>query len=182
MSVSGSAGPRSPREIFLTFARIGLSGFGGVLFWIRRVLIQEKRWITDEELLEGLAIGQILPGPNVYNLSFMLGHRWFGLRGAFAAIGGLLAAPIVILVILGLLYRAYSDVAVLQHALRGMAAVAAGLLLASAVGMAATLPRRLVPWLFMLLAFAGVGLMRWPLIYVMAMLAPFAMYFAWRRQ
>jgi len=176
------AGPRGAREIFTTFARIGLSGFGGVLFWMRRVLIQEKRWVTDEDLLEGLAIGQILPGPNVYNLSFMLGHRWAGIAGAFAAVGGLLAAPIVILVALGLLYKAYSNVEILQHALRGMAAVAAGLLLASAVGMAAGLPRRLVPWLFMLLAFGGVGLMRWPLLYVMAALAPFAMYFAWRRR
>jgi chromate transporter len=177
-----SSAPRNAREIFLTFARIGLSGFGGVLFWMRRVLIQEKHWVTDEEMLEGLAIGQILPGPNVYNLSFMLGHRWAGLPGAFAAVGGLLAAPLVILVTLGLLYKAYSDVAILQQALRGMAAVAAGLLLASAVGMAATLPRRLVPWLFMLAAFGGVGLMRWPLLYVMAALSPFAMYFAWRRQ
>jgi chromate transporter len=176
-----SNGPAGPREIFTTFARIGLSGFGGVLFWMRRVLIQEKRWVTDEEMLEGLAIGQILPGPNVYNLSFMIGYRWFGLRGAFAAVGGLLAAPLVILVSLGLLYRAFSDVQVLQHALRGMAAVAAGLLLASAVGMAATLPRRLVPWLFMLLAFAGVGLMRWPLLYVMAALSPFAVFLAWRK-
>ena len=174
------AGPPSTRDVFLTFARIGVSGFGGVLFWMRRVLIQEKHWVTDEEMLEGLAIGQILPGPNVYNLSFMFGHRWFGLPGA--AVGGLLAAPIVILVTLGALYKAYSDVAILQHALRGMAAVAAGLLLASAVGMAAALPRRLVPWLFMLLAFGGVGIMRWPLLYVMAALAPFAMYFAWRRR
>ena len=182
MSDGSNAGPLSPRDIFLTFARIGLSGFGGVLFWMRRVLIQEKRWVTDEEMLEGLAIGQILPGPNVYNLAFMLGHRWFGLRGAFAAVAGLLAAPIVILVTLGLLYKAYSNVEILQHALRGMAAVAAGLLLASAVGMAVTLPRRLVPWLFMLLAFGGVGVMRWPLLYVMVVLAPFAMYFAWQRR
>lgn len=177
-----SAGPRNTREIFMTFARIGLSGFGGVLFWMRRVLIQEKRWVTDQEMLEGLAIGQILPGPNVYNLSFMIGYRFAGLHGAFAAVGGLLAAPLVILVSLGLLYKAYSDVLVLQQALRGMAAVAAGLLLASAVGMAATLPRRLVPWLFMLLAFAGVGIMRWPLLYVMAALSPFAVLLAWRRQ
>jgi chromate transporter len=176
------SGPRDARDIFLTFARIGLSGFGGVLFWMRRVLIQEKHWVTDEEMLEGLAIGQILPGPNVYNLTFMLGHRWAGLKGAFAAIGGLLAAPLAILVTLGLLYKAYSNVDVLQHALRGMAAVAAGLLLASAVGMVTTLPRRLVPWLFMLTAFGGVGLLRWPLLYVMAALAPFAMYFAWRQR
>src|SRR3954453_2149044 len=119
------AGPPSTCDVFLTFARIGLSGFGGVLFWMRRVLIQEKHWVTDEEALEGLAIGQILPGPNVYNLTFRLAYRWFGLRGAFAAISGVLAGPIVILVTLGLLYKAYAGVVILQHALRGMAAVAA---------------------------------------------------------
>ena len=182
MSVGEHEGPSSTRDIFLTFARIGLSGFGGVLFWMRRVLIQEKRWVTDQEMLEGLAIGQILPGPNVYNLSFMIGYRWSGLRGAFAAVGGLLAAPMVILIALGVLYRMYSNVPILQRALGGMAAVAAGLLLASALGMAATLPRRAIPWAFMLLAFAGVGLMRWPLLYVMAALGPFAVFLAWRKR
>src|SRR5512138_537495 len=173
--------PRSAREIFLTFARIGLSGFGGVLYWVRRIVVQEKRWVTDQELLEGLAIGQILPGPNVYNLTFMIGYRFAGLRGAFAAIAGLLAAPLVILVCLGLLYRSYSNVAILQRALGGMAAVAAGLLLANSISMAASLPRRVVPWLFMVLAFFAVGVLRWPLLYVMGALAPFAMLWAWRR-
>ncbi|MGQ0650872.1 MAG: chromate transporter [Betaproteobacteria bacterium] len=173
--------PRDVRDIFLTFARIGLSGFGGVLFWMRRVLIQEKRWLTDAELLEGLAVGQILPGPNVYNLSFMVGYRFAGARGGFAAVGGLLAGPLVILVCLGLLYRAWSSVPLLRGALGGMAAVAAGLLLASAVSMAAALPRRFLPWLFMMLAFTAVGVMRWPLLYVVAALAPFAIGLAWRK-
>ena len=177
-----SPGPRSTREIFLTFARIGLSGFGGVLFWMRRVLVQEKRWVTDEELLEGLAIGQIMPGPNVYNLSFMIGYRFFGVRGGFAAVGGLLAAPVVILVCLGLLYRVFSGVPVMHKALAGMAAVAAGLLLSSAVSMAAALPKRFVPWFFMVVAFVCVGVLRWPLLYVMLALSPFAIGLAWRRQ
>ena len=175
-------GPRGTREIFLTFARIGLSGFGGVLFWMRRVLVQEKKWVSDAELLEGLAIGQILPGPNVYNLSFMIGYRWAGARGAFAAVGGLLAAPVVILVGLGLLYRVFSAVPLVHNALAGMAAVAAGLLLSSAVSMAAALPKRVVPWLFMVIAFVAVGVMRWPLLYVIAGLAPIAVWIAWRRQ
>ena len=174
--------PRDVREIFLTFARIGLSGFGGVLFWMRRVLIQEKRWVTDAELLEGLAIGQILPGPNVYNLSFMVGYRFAGARGAFAAVGGLLAGPVVILVCLGLLYRIFSGVTVVHSALAGMAAVAAGLLLSSAVGMAIALPRRFAPWVFMVAAFVAVGVLRWPLLYVIGGLAPIAVGVAWRRQ
>jgi chromate transporter len=173
-------GPRNATEIFLTFARIGASGFGGVNFWIRRIIIQEKRWITDQEYLEGLAIGQILPGPNVYNLTVMLGYRYGGVRGAFAAVAGLLGVPLAILLALGVLYQYYGALPVLQRALGGMIAVAAGLLLANTLSLAAALPRRLRPWGFLVLAFAGVGVMRWPLLYVMAALAPFAMAAVWR--
>src|SRR5205814_2404245 len=140
---------KSARELFLTFTRIGASGFGGVNFWIRRVLIQEKRWITDEEYLEGLAIGQILPGPNVYNLTVMLGSRFGGLRGAFAATAGLVGAPLAFMVALGLLYQRYADVPILERALTGMTAVAAGLLLANAAGIATALPRKFLPWMFL---------------------------------
>ena len=175
-------GPRSATEIFLTFARIGASGFGGVNFWIRRVLIQEKRWITDEEYLEGLALGQILPGPNVYNLSLMLGYRFGGVRGAFAAIAGLVGVPLVSMVALGLLYQRYAEVPVLERALTGMTAVAAGLLLANVVGIASALPRKFLPWMFLALAFIGTGILRWPLLYVMAGLAPFALASAWKKR
>jgi len=174
-------GAPSAREIFLTFTRIGASGFGGVNFWIRRVLVQEKRWITDHEYLEGLALGQIIPGPNVYNLTVMIGYRFGGVRGAFAAIACLLGPPIAVLLALGLLYQRYSALPILQRALAGMSAVAAGLLLANAVSLAVALPRRARPWIFLVLAFAGVGIMRWPLLYVMGALAPFAMASVWRR-
>src|SRR3954462_3688903 len=99
---------RSAREIFLTFARIGASGFGGVNYWVRRILVQEKRWITDREYLEGLALRQILPGPNVYNLTVMIGYRFGGVAGAFAAVGGLLGVPLAGLLVLGLLSSRYS--------------------------------------------------------------------------
>ena len=175
-------GPRNAAEIFLTFARIGASGFGGVNFWLRRILIQEKGWVTDEEYLEGLAVGQILPGPNVYNLSFMLGYRFCGLRGGFAAVAGLVGAPLVFMVALGLLYQRYASVPMLERALTGMTAVAAGLLLANVVGIASALPRRFLPWMFLVLAFVGTGLLRWPLLYVMAGLAPFALASAWKKR
>jgi len=172
----------SAREIFLTFARIGATSFGGVNFWIRRVLIQEKQWINDEEYLEGLAVGQILPGPNVYNLSVMLGYRFAGLRGAFAAIAGLTGVPLAFLVALGLLYEKFAAIPVLERALTGMTAVAAGLLLANAVGIATALPRKFLPWMFLALAFIGTGILRWPLLYVMGGLAPFAMATAWKKR
>lgn len=173
---------RSAREIFLTFARIGASGFGGVNYWVRRIVVHEKRWITDREYLEGLALGQIIPGPNVYNLTVMIGYRFGGVRGAFAAVGGLLGVPLAVLLVLGFLYHRYSALPVLQHALAGMTAIAAGLLLANAVSLAAALPRRVLPWTFLLLAFIGVGVLRWPLLWVMAALSPFAMASVWRRR
>ena len=172
----------SAREIFLTFARIGATSFGGVNFWIRRVLIQEKQWINDEEYLEGLAVGQILPGPNVYNLSVMLGYRFGGLRGALAAIAGLLGVPVAFMLGLAFLYDHYANVPILQRALTGMTAVAAGLLLANAVGIAAALPRKPLPWMFLAAAFVGVGVLRFPLLYVMGVLAPFALAAAWKRR
>jgi len=176
------AEPRNAREIFLTFARVGASGFGGVNFWLRRILVQEKRWVTDREYLEGLAIGQIIPGPNVYNLTVMLGYRFGGVRGAFAAVAGLVGAPLAVLLIFGVLYQRYSALPLLHSALKGMIAVAAGLLLANALSLAVALPRRARPWIFLVLAFAGVGVMRWPLLYVMGVLAPFAMAAVWRRR
>lgn len=171
---------RSTAEIFLTFARIGVSGFGGVNFWLRRILVQEKRWITDAEFLEGFAVGQIVPGPNVYNLSVMIGHRMGGWPGAFAAIAGIIGPPFLITIALGLLYRRYQSLPLLQHAIGGMAAVAAGLVIANGLALAAALPRRARPWTLLVLGFSGIGLLHWPLLYVIAGLGPLAVWLAWR--
>ena len=171
---------RSPAELFLTFARVGVSGFGGVNFWLRRILVQEKRWITETEYLEGFALGQIIPGPNVFNLSIMVGHRLGGWPGAFAAIAGIIGPPFAITLALGLLYQRYRALPLLEHAIGGMAAVAAGLIVANGLVLAAALPRRARHWVFLALGFAGIGILHWPLLYVMGALAPLAIAFAWR--
>ena len=170
----------SPLEIFLTFARIAVSSFGGANFWMRRVLIEEKRWLTNHEYLEGLAMGQLVPGPNVYNLTVMLGHRFGGYPGVVAAVAGLLGPPLVTVAVLALIYRYYGTLPVIQRALSGMTSVAAGLVLANAFLLAAALPRRVRSAVFLALAFAGVGALRWPLVGVLGGLAPFAIAWAWR--
>src|SRR5690349_5084455 len=82
--------PRSTTDLFLSFTWLALQGFGGVLAVVQREMVEKKRWLTADEFLEDWAVAQVLPGPNVINLALMIGDRYFGLRGAIAAVAGML--------------------------------------------------------------------------------------------
>ncbi len=172
----------SPLALFLTFSRISLSSFGGALFWSRRALVERQRWLTEREFVDLLALGQLLPGPNVLNLTVMVGYRFAGWTGAAAAVAGYLGWPCLVVIGMGVLYQHYGAVPQVQRALAGMSIVAAGLLLATVIKLAMVLPRSWLPWLFCLLAFVGVGVLRWPLLWVMGTLAPFAAVAAWKEK
>ena len=133
--------PRSPLDLFLAFTILALQGFGGVLAVAQRELVDRRRWLTREEFIDAYGFAQLLPGPNVVNLSLMLGDRFFGWRGALAAIAGMLAVPLVIVLMLAAGYAELSRYAAVTGALRGMGAVAAGLILAMAIKMRGTLRR-----------------------------------------
>lgn len=169
----------SAGRVFLTFARISLSAFGGAMFWLRRTLVQQKRWVTDAEFVELLGMSQVLPGPVAFNLTLMIGHRVAGYRGALAAGGGLIGPPLLIVVSLGIAYQHFGTLPLVQSALRGMSFVATGLVLANALGLSGALPRRPVPWLFVVAVFTGVALLHLPLIAVMAVLSPCAIAITW---
>jgi chromate transporter len=166
--------------LFLTFSRISLSSFGGALFWARRGLVERQRWLTEREFVELLTLGQLLPGPNILNLTVMVGHRFAGWTGAAAAVAGYLGWPCLVVIGMGMLYQQFGTVPQAQQALAGMSKVAAGLLLATVIKLALVLPRHWRPWLFGALAFAGVGVMRWPLLWVIGGLAPLAVFAAWK--
>lgn len=170
----------SPRELFLEFSRLTLHSFGGALFWSRRMMVEKRRWLTDQEFAELLALAQLLPGANGVNLSVIVGYRFAGFRGAAAALAGFTGAPLGILAALGALYHHYGAMPVMQNALAGMSTIAVALLLAMALRLTAVLERRWRPWAFAALTFAAVGLMRWPLLAVVAALAPFAIALAWK--
>lgn len=185
MSDSAAAPPTAFRpslsELFLAFAVMSVSGFGGVLPWARRVLVERKRWMTTEEFNETFALSQFLPGPNVINFSVVFGSRFGGVAGAAVALAGLLGPPLIIVMMLAILYERYGDIAALSRILTGVTAAAVGLLIAVVAKMAA--PMFLKRWnsapVFALLAFGGVALMHWPLPYVFLGLAPFSVAFAW---
>ncbi|HEV7575483.1 MAG TPA: chromate transporter [Caldimonas sp.] len=177
--------PASTGDLFFTFNRLALQGFGGVLAVAQRELVERKGWLSREEFVEMLALSQVLPGPNVVNLALMFGDRFFGLRGAFAAVGGMLAVPLVIVLALTAAYAEFSRVPFVSGALRGMGAVAAGLILATAVRLMATLgSNRLGPPLaaaFAILTFVTIVWLRWPLIWVIAGLGTIAVWLAYAR-
>jgi chromate transporter len=179
------AAPASAAELFFTFNRLALQGFGGVLAVAQRELVERLGWLTREQFDEMLSISQVLPGPNIANLSLMLGDRFFGLRGACAALGGMLAVPMVIVLALTAAYAEFSRLAVVSGALRGMGAVAAGLILATAMKLAGTLgTNRLglpLAIAFVAATFIGVGVLRWPLAWVTPSLGAVAVAIAWRR-
>ena len=149
------------------------------MFWLRRTLVQQKGWLADAEFIELLGMIQVLPGPVAFNLTLMVGHRVGGYRGALAAGAGLVGPPLVLILALGIAYQHVGTMPIVQSALRGMSFVATGLVLANALGLAGALPRRPVPWLFVVAVFAGVALLHFPLIAVMAALAPCAIAITW---
>lgn len=177
--------PGSPRDLFRVFNRMALQGFGGVLPIAQRELVERERWLTHEQFLELLALAQVLPGPNVVNLALMFGDRHFGLRGAGAALAGLLTLPLAIVLVLAALAGHFAELPVVAGALRGMGAVAAGLVIATGLKLlpalrssplGATLATALAVGTLLL-----VGVLRWPLVGVVAGLGGLAVAWAWRR-
>lgn len=128
MSEADRPRPASPAALFWAFSGLAMQGFGGVLAITQRVLCEQRRWLTQAEFVEILSIGQILPGPNVCNLSLIIGDRFFGWRGAFAALAGMMTLPLVTVLIVTALFGHVAHVPAVAGALHGMGAVAAGLI------------------------------------------------------
>ena len=165
--------PPSLTELFLAFSNMALHGFGGVLPWARRAIVEEKRWMTAQEFNEAFAVSQFLPGANIVNLAVVFGGRLHGAAGAAVALAGLLIPPVAIVLTLGVLYARYGDADALQRVLAGVAAAAAGLILAIVVKMLQPLLREgVAAMLVAAAAFLAVGVMRWPLPWVLIVLAP----------
>jgi chromate transporter len=180
-----TARPHSKIELFVTFAAIALQGFGGVLTIIQRELVDKRGWLTQKEFTEDWAVSQILPGGNVVNLCIILGNRYYGWRGAIAALAGILLPPLFIVLTLATLYNQFVHLPQVAGAVRGMGAAAAGLIGAVSIKMMAGLKRNeMGAWLsyaLIAMTFIAVGLLRWPLVYaVIGLGVPAIAYAAWK--
>ena len=165
------AQPKSLSDLFVSFTLLALQGFGGVFAVVQRELVEKKRWMTQEEFVEEWAVAQIMPGPNVVNLSLMIGARYFGFKGAMAALAGMLTVPLVIVLLLALLYAQFATHPGLQGALRGMGAVAAGLIAATGLKLFGALHKNVLGLALCvtlgILCFVAIALLRWPLVYIL---------------
>jgi chromate transporter len=163
--------PRDLTDLFWSLNALALQGFGGVIGVAQRVLVEKKRWYSAQEFVEAWAVAQVMPGPNIINLGAELGSRYFGLRGVFVAIAGLLTVPFLITITLAALYTQFSEIAWVAGAVKGMAAVSAGLIMAAGLRLAKTLPQHILgaAWtaFFTLTGFVMVALLRWPLSFVL---------------
>jgi len=162
------------------FALVGLCAFGGVMPWVYRTVVEKERWLDKTEFSELWSMGLILPGATSTNIAGMLGHRLGGPRGAGAAVAGLLAPPFAIVLVMALLYQRYGDVPAVRGMVRGITAIAAGLVLATAMKLATGQERKLGIALFAPAAFVGVTVLQWPLFAVVGLLVPISVIATWR--
>ena len=182
---TGRNQPQSCTDLFVSMTLLALQGFGGVLAVVQRELVERKRWMTRDEFVEEWAVAQIMPGPNVVNLSLMIGGRYFGLRGAMAALAGILLAPLVVVITLALLYSHFADNPQLANALRGMGAVASGLITATGLKLLVALrthPLGLAACIaFGIATFIAIAVLRLPLAWLLAGLGGLSCLLTWHK-
>jgi chromate transporter len=150
-------------ELFAGFFTIGVCGFGGVLPWARWMVVQKRRWMTASEFTDLLGLCQFLPGGNIINVSVAVGARFRGVFGSVACLVGLMAAPMAIVLMLGVFYDRYTDLPMVRHGLGGLAAVASALVLATAWKIAEPLRTRPTGIAVAVATFAPIAVLHWPL-------------------
>ncbi|PLC07436.1 chromate transporter [Variovorax sp. RO1] len=177
--------PASPRDLFVSFTWLALQGFGGVLAIVQREMVEKKKWLTPDQFLEDWAVAQVMPGPNVVNLALMIGDRYFGLRGAIAAVAGMLTVPLFVILALAVLYAHYAANPQVAAALRGMGAVSGGLIAATGIKLIPQLRKHPLGFatclVFVALVFAAIALLKIPLGWVLLAVGGVACVWTWRK-
>src|ERR1700691_535025 len=159
-----SKSPPTLIELFVAFAKMSLAGFGGVLVWARRGIVDQHKWMTAEEFNETFALCHFLPGPNIVNFTMVFGSRFRGIAGGIAAFSGLVGPPVVIMTILGMLYQRFGEIEMLRRVLAGVGCAAVGLLIAVVFRMAMPLIKKRdgIGLVVLAAVFVAIGLLRLP--------------------
>ncbi len=167
-------------DLFTGFFMVGVRGFGGVLPWARRTIVEERKWLTATEFGEVLGLCQFLPGGNIMNVAIAVGARFRGVAGAVAAILGLMVAPVAIVIALGAVYDQYADHPVVRRAFAALAAAASAFVLTASLKIAAPLRGRWLPIGLTCVTFVATAVFRVPLPVAMPLLAVLSILVLWR--
>jgi chromate transporter len=166
--------------LFTGFLGLGLMGFGGVLPMARRMMVDDRRWLTAAEFTDLLGLCQFLPGGNIINMSVAVGMKFQGWRGALASIFGIIAAPTAIVICLGAIYDRYRQDPHVEHLFAGLAAAAAGLLVALAWKVMKPLLKKPAALAIVAALFLAIAVLRLPLLATMLVMAPVSILLSWR--
>ena len=168
--------------LYRVFFVLGLLSFGGgVSAWMHREVVQVRGWMSDSEFIAGFALAQILPGVNSANLAIYLGQHLRGAPGSAVALAGMLTGPVAVVILAAVLYHRLVELPGFAAAAAGVAAVAVGMLVRLGLTLARRVPRRITAYAVMLATFIAVGLLKWPLLWVVAVMAPISIAAAWPR-
>jgi len=166
--------------LFTGFLGLGLMGFGGVLPMARRMMVEDRRWLRADEFTDLLGLCQFLPGGNIINMAVAVGMKFHGWRGALASIFGLIAAPTAIVICLGAIYDRYRQDPQVEHLFAGLAAAAAGLLVALAWKVMKPLLGKPAALAIVAVLFVAIAVLRLPLLTTMLVVAPLSVLVSWR--
>jgi chromate transporter len=170
----------SRRMLFASFLKMGLLGFGGVLPWARRVIVDERQWLDDRDFAQLIGLCQVLPGPNVVNLAVIIGSRSHGPLGSLIAVSGILFVPVGLLLLIATFYASVAHEPVARNAIAGASAAAAGLILGTALRLLLQSRPPLRGLLTGSVAFIAVGVLQWPLLWVILVLIVVGVATEWR--
>jgi chromate transporter len=167
--------------LFVAALKISLYGIGGGggLVWARRIAVEERRWISEHDFADIVSLCQFMPGPNIVGIAVCIGTKLRGSIGAIAAVAGFLVIPWVIGFSIGVWYLQQAHHPFLQHILGGVAAAAAGLMIATGIRLLMPYRRRPAAVLFAVIAFGLMTFTKLPLLVVLFGLTPLSIGVAW---
>jgi chromate transporter len=172
----------SRRALFFGMLQVALSSFGGGLSaWSQRIVVEQHRWMTDEEFITGLTVARLFPGPNQINMAVYIGARFHGLAGALLALAGMLLLPFSLLLLLGLAYFYLNMRMAVDRVLAGVVAAAAGMALSMGFKILDEYWRDAVALGFALAVFLALAVAHLRLIPVVLVAGPLAMAWYWPR-
>lgn len=155
--------------LFLTFLKIGGFTFGGgyaMIPIIQREIVEKKKWITDDDILEIIAIAESTPGPIAINSATFVGYRVGGFLGALVATLGVVLPPFCIIFAISFVLRQFSELRAVKYAFWGIRAGVLALICKALWSMYKKVDKGLIPYIVMTAAFILTAVFNVNVLYV----------------